>query len=155
MIRFADQRDIRAEASIIWAALFDLEVLKASIPGCQDMTGSPEMGYEATVTRKIGPVRMRFAVEFGISEVKPVQSLKLSGEGKGGIAGFVGGNARVRLEPLPTGTRIVYEVEAELSGWLTRLGGRTADRLVKRMADVFFNRFRRAVEGPEVPATLK
>ena len=36
------------------------EVLSQCIPGCQQMTGNPQDGFEATVVQKVGPVKATF-----------------------------------------------------------------------------------------------
>jgi len=40
-------RTIAADRATVWAALNDAEVLKACIPGCTELTGSPDQGFEA------------------------------------------------------------------------------------------------------------
>ena len=36
------------------------EVLKACVPGAQEVVGDPETGYTATVVQKVGPVKATF-----------------------------------------------------------------------------------------------
>jgi carbon monoxide dehydrogenase subunit G len=55
-MQLTDQRDIRAEPATVWAAILDPEVLKACVPGCESMTGTPETGFEAVVVQKVGPL---------------------------------------------------------------------------------------------------
>ena len=45
---------------IVWSALMSSEVLSQCIPGCQQMTGNPQDGFEATVVQKVGPVKATF-----------------------------------------------------------------------------------------------
>jgi carbon monoxide dehydrogenase subunit G len=91
------------------------------------MTGSPEDGFEATVTQKVGPVKATFKGRVTISNMNEPESLTLSGEGKGGAAGFAKGAANVRLEEIEGGTRLHYEVEASVGGKLAQLGSRIVD----------------------------
>ena len=58
-MQLVDSRMIGASPDRVWAALFDPDVLKDCIPGCQSMTGSLEGGYEAVVVQKVGPVSRR------------------------------------------------------------------------------------------------
>ena len=53
-------RDVIAPREVVWAAILNPEVLKACVPGCTEMTGSPEDGFEAVVVQKVGPVKATF-----------------------------------------------------------------------------------------------
>lgn len=141
-------REIRADRATVWAALLSPEVLKECVPGCQELTGSAEEGFHATVVQKVGPVKATFKGTVTLSEMNEPDSLHLAGEGKGGAAGFAKGGADVSLEDWEEGTRLSYNVEAKVGGKLAQLGSRVIDGFAKKMADQFFNRFQEAVEGP-------
>ena len=144
-----EERLISAPPATVWAALFDPEVLKASVPGCEELTGSRDEGFEATVKQKVGPVKATFKGNVTLSDIVEGESCTLSGEGKGGAAGFARGEARIRLTPEGDGTRLSYEVDAKVGGKLAQLGSRIIDGFAKRMAEQFFSRFQEAVEGPQ------
>jgi carbon monoxide dehydrogenase subunit G len=148
-MQLSDSRDIRAEPAIVWSAILNPEVLKDCIPGCQSLTGSVSEGYEAVVKQKVGPVSATFTGLVQLSDIVEGQSLRISGEGKGGVAGFARGGADVRLEPIPGGTRLSYSVEASVGGKIAQLGSRIIDGFARKMADEFFARFQDAVEGPD------
>jgi carbon monoxide dehydrogenase subunit G len=112
------------------------------------MAGSPAEGFEATVVQKVGPVKATFKGAVTLSDIVEGQSLMLSGEGKGGAAGFAKGSANVTLSDQDGGTLLSYEVEAKVGGKLAQLGSRIIDGFAKKMADQFFENFRSAVEGP-------
>ena len=59
-MHMSDSRTIAAPPEQVWAAILDPEVLKQCVPGCQEMHGSPEDGFEATVVQKVGPVKATF-----------------------------------------------------------------------------------------------
>ncbi|THH35900.1 carbon monoxide dehydrogenase [Aliishimia ponticola] len=142
---------IDADRETVWAALLDAEVLKQCVPGCQEMEGSPEEGFQATVVQKVGPVKATFKGAVTLSDMDAPNSLTLSGEGKGGAAGFAKGGADVRLEDEEGGTRLHYDVEAKVGGKLAQLGSRIIDGFAKKMADQFFESFQTAVAGPAAP----
>jgi len=152
-MQLSDTCDIKAPGATVWAAILDPEVLKACIPGCESLTGSVAEGYEAVVTQKVGPVKATFTGVVKISDIVEGQSLTISGEGKGGPAGFAKGGAKVAFAPIEDGTRLTYEVDAHVGGKLAQLGSRIIDGFAKKLADEFFTRFQDAVEGPsEEPA---
>ena len=143
-----DQREIKADPATVWAAILDPAVLMAAVPGCESMTGSPEAGFEAVVVQKVGPVKARFTGVVTLSDMVPEQGLTMTGEGKGGPAGFAKGGAKVTLEAIEGGTRLSYAVQANVGGKLAQLGSPIIDGFAKKMADEFFTRFQAAVEGP-------
>jgi carbon monoxide dehydrogenase subunit G len=161
-MNMSGERLIAAPRADVWAALNDPDVLKACIPGCESFEKTSDTSFAATATQKVGPVKATFKGEVNLSDVAPGEGYTISGEGKGGAAGFAKGGAKVSLsdaEP-PEGksgpaTLLSYEADAKVGGKLAQLGSRLIDGFAKKMADDFFNRFQTAVEGPsqsdEVP----
>lgn len=150
-MQMSDTREIKAAPSDVWAAILNPDVLKECIPGCTEVTGNRDEGFEAVVTQKVGPVKATFKGAVTLSDIVEGQAVTISGEGKGGPAGFAKGGAVVRLEPITDGTKLTYEVEANVGGKLAQLGSRIIDGFAKKMADEFFSRFQTAVEGPQEP----
>ncbi len=147
------ERTINAGRAEVWHALNAAEVLKACIPGCDELEKTSPTSFDATVTQKVGPVKVRFKGVVELSDIVEAESYTITGEGKGGAAGFAKGGAKVRLEDAGQGTLLVYEAEAKVGGKLAQLGSRLIDGFAKKMADEFFTRFQEAVEGPaEEPA---
>lgn len=145
-----DQRDIQADPATVYSALLSPEVLMECVPGAQEISGSPEEGFQAVVTQKVGPVKATFKGNVTLSDMVENTSLKIWGEGKGGAAGFAKGGANVQLEPLDDGgTRLIYDVEAKVGGKLAQLGSRLIDGFAKKMADQFFQRFQEVLEGTD------
>lgn len=147
-------RIIAADRGAVWAALNDADVLQACIPGCSELTGSPEEGFAATVTQKVGPVKATFRGEVTLSDIVPGESYTISGEGKGGVAGFAKGSASVRLSDAETGgTALHYDVQAKVGGKIAQLGSRLVDSFAQKMADQFFERFQARLEAPPAEAS--
>ncbi len=142
------ERHIALEPLEVWRALNDVEVLRQSIPGCKEMTGSVEEGYEAVVTQKIGPVKATFRGRVELSDIVEGRSYRISGSGKGGPAGHASGAADVRLDAHEDGgTRLIYAVEARVGGKIASLGGRLIGGVARKLADKFFENFQNAVEN--------
>lgn len=141
-------RQIAAPRAVVWAALNDAEVLKSAIPGCQSLTGSPDEGFTAVVKQKVGPVSATFEGQVRLSDIVPMESYTIAGEGKGGAAGFAKGQAAVSLADAGEGTLLTYDVKANVGGKLAQLGSRLIDGFAKKMADTFFQNFQTAVEPP-------
>lgn len=148
-MKLSDSRVINADSATVWAALLDPEVLKACVPGCTEMAGNAQEGFEATVVQKVGPVKATFKGAVQISDVAEPECLTISGSGKGGAAGFAKGGAGVRLEADGKTTILHYDVEAKVGGKLAQLGSRIIDGFAKKMADQFFENFSNAVGAPD------
>lgn len=143
-----DERVINADRATVYAALTSAEVLKASVPGAQEVTGTPEDGFDAVVTQKVGPVKATFKGGVTMSDMVENERLVIAGEGKGGAAGFAKGGATVTLADAEGGTLLSYEVEAKVGGKLAQLGSRIIDGFAKKMADSFFDNLQQQIEGP-------
>lgn len=146
------ERIISASRQDVWQALNDPEVLKACIPGCQELVHTSENSLEATVKQKVGPVSATFKGAVTLSDIVPGESYTITGEGKGGAAGFAKGGAKVALEDAEGGTKLSYDADAKVGGKLAQLGSRIIDGFAKKMADQFFDKFKETVEGPQEAA---
>ena len=118
---------INTDKATVWNALMSPDVLLKCIPGCKEMTGDPENGFEATVVQKVGPVKATFKGQVTLSDLILENSLKLKGEGKGGAAGFAKGEARVNMSEENGLTTLSYAVNAKVGGKLAQLGSRIID----------------------------
>ena len=146
-MKLSEERVIAATPETVWAGILDAEVLKECIPGCQELTGNPDDGFEAVVVQKVGPVKATFKGAVSLSDIVPGKSCRLSGQGKGGAAGFAKGGATVRLAPEGEGTRLSYDVDASVGGKLAQLGSRIIESFSKKLADRFFTRFQEVMEN--------
>lgn len=145
-------RIISVDRDTVWKQLNDAETLRLCIPGCEELTGSSEEGFTATVKQKVGPVRATFKGVVAIEDANPPHSYRLVGEGKGGVAGFAKGAAQVTLNTVPEGTELAYHVDAQVGGKLAQLGSRIVGGFAKSMADKFFARFEAVAEGRDPDA---
>lgn len=143
----AGERLILAPQNTVWSALNDPEILKACIPGCESLEATSESEMTAVAAIKLGPIAARFSGRIKLSDVDPPNGYTLSGEGKGGPAGFAKGAAKVRLAPVPEGTLLTYTVEAQVGGKIAQLGARLIDASAKSMADQFFTKFAEQVQA--------
>ena len=135
-----------ADRVTVWAALNNPEVLKNSIPGCQELEKVSDTEFTATAKVAVGPVKATFKGKVNLSDIDPPNGYRISGEGQGGVAGFAKGGAKVLLDEAENGgTHLSYDVEAQVGGKLAQLGGRLINGVAKKYADQFFKNFTQAV----------
>src|SRR6201985_2407535 len=135
-----------ASREVVWAKLNDAEVLKACIPGCEELNKTSDTEFQAIATTKIGPVKARVKGKVHLTDLDPPNGYKISGEGDGGVAGFAKGGATVALTEKDGVTLLTYNVEAQIGGKLAQWGQRLVNGAAKKLADDFFVRFAAAVK---------
>ena len=137
-----------ADKATVWARLNDAATLQAAIPGCESLEKTSDTEFAAVVKVKIGPVSARFKGKVRLTDIDAPNSYRIVGEGEGGVAGFAKGGATVRLAEVEGGgTRLGYEVEAQVGGKIAQLGARLVDGTAKKLAAEFFDNFAKALGG--------
>ena len=141
----AGEVQLNAPRAEVYKKLNDPEVLKACIPGCEQLDKLSDTEFQAISTMKVGPVKARWKGKVTLSDLDPPNGYKISGEGEGGVAGFAKGGAAVALSDKDGGTLLSYNVEAQIGGKLAQLGQRLIAGAAKKMADDFFVKFAKSV----------
>ena len=136
---------IPAPQRVVWDALNDPEMLKASVPGCESIERTGDNEYQVQMVARVGPVSAKFKGKLTLSDVKPPDSYSIAFEGQGGAAGFAKGGAHVRLAPEADKTKLSYDVKASVGGKLAQIGSRLVDAAAKKVADDFFRNFNQKV----------
>ena len=132
---------IPASRQVVWEALNDPMVLKASIAGCEELEQDGNGGFTAKVRAKIGPVSARFSGKVSIIDPDPPNGYRIEGEGTGGAAGFAKGGATISLEEDGSETVLTYAANASVGGKLAQIGSRLVDGTAKKMSEDFFEKF--------------
>ena len=132
---------IPASREKVWEALNDPEILARAVPGCEEIEKLSDTEFEATVVAKVGPVKAKFKGAVTLSDIDAPNGYTLNGEGKGGVAGFAKGSAKVSLVADGDGTVLSYTVDAKVGGKLAQVGSRLIDSTAKKLAGEFFGTF--------------
>jgi carbon monoxide dehydrogenase subunit G len=130
---------------IAWAALVDVKVLKACIPGCESIHAVSANEFSVTVVAAIGPIRARFKGKLELrrqGDAIPPESYSLHFDGHGGFAGHASGEAYVQLQPDAEGNTILqYAARATVAGRIAGVGAHFIDMAAQELADIFFTSF--------------
>ena len=144
---------INLEKQKVWDALNDSDVLKKAIPGCKEFKKNSETEFTATATNKIGPFNATFTGDIELKELNPPNRYKITGSGNSPV-GFASGEAIVNLEDYEGGTKLIYNVEANVGGKIAQVGSRLIDMTAKKMADIFFGKFSELIVPHTITAKL-
>lgn len=140
-MELSEEIRIAASRDVVYAALNDPEILKACIPGCEELIQHSPEDLEAKVVLKIGPVKAKFAGVVKLDNSQAPGAFSLTGEGKGGAAGFAKGGADVSLTEDGDETILAYEAKVEMGGKIAQLGSRLIQGTAKKLSAKFFKSF--------------
>jgi 2-furoyl-CoA dehydrogenase large subunit len=138
--------DLVATAEQVFAVLLDPKALSRVIPGCHALLSTGENQYRADVTIGIGLVKARYAAEVYLSDLRPPHSLALGGRGISSF-GSAEGAGNLRLESIPTGTRLHYDYSVAISGKIAAVGGRMLEGAAKIILRQLFEQLGRQAAG--------
>lgn len=136
---------IPLDRDTVFTALNDPEILKASIPGCQELVKHSDTQMTATIVVKFGPVKASFESDVTLDPSQGPEQFTLSGKGDAGMAGFANGGAVVTLAEQGSDTLLSYEVTIDVTGKLAQVGSRLMEGTTKRLAKKFFANFEAAL----------
>jgi uncharacterized protein len=153
-MKMSGEEIIPADIETVWRALNDPDVLQQCIPGCESITKKSATEMSARVVAKVGPVKAGFNGSVQLKDLKPPHSYRIEGKGEGGLAGAASGGATVNLQSVPGGTRMTYDVDAQVIGKMAMLGSRLIDSTARSLAGQFFDKFVKVAAGlkPAAPA---
>lgn len=144
------ERTLPAPREQVWEALNDPEILQQCIMGCEEIERHSETELSAKVTAKFGPVKAKFASSIELQDLQPPASYRLTGEGKGGVAGFAKGGAHILLEEQGDDTLLKYEADMQVGGKLAQVGSRLVSGTTNKIINEFFDRFEKIIKGEEL-----
>ncbi len=140
-MELTDEIRISAPRDVVYQALNNPDVLRECIPGCEELTQTAPDALEAKVVLKIGPVKARFAGAVTLDTSNAPDGFSLSGEGKGGAAGFAKGGADVTLTEDGDETVLTYTAKVDIGGKIAQLGSRLIAGTSKKLSGKFFTKF--------------
>jgi carbon monoxide dehydrogenase subunit G len=147
------ERLLSVDRATAWNALNDVQVLQASIPGCESLVATGAGTYELAIEAAIGPVKARFKGHIALTDVEAPHRYTLRFEGQGGAAGFARGEAKVSLDEQGSQQSLLrYAVNAQVGGRLAQIGSRLIDPAAGAMAEQFFAAFSNHLQAGGVGA---
>lgn len=140
-MKLAGSHDLPFQRRAVWEALMDPEVLSRTLPGCEQLEESGDNAFAGRLKVNVGPVRGEFRGTLTLSDLDPPQSYRMRLDGQG-PSGFMNGEGTVRLEVTDGGTRLHYDLDAQVGGRIAGVGQRVLDSSARSVA-------RQGLEGLE------
>lgn len=142
------ERLLAVPRQLVWVSLFDTEVLRQSVPGCESAVRESDTLYRLVTVIAIGPLKVRFNGTLNIADAQAPETCTLQFQGQGGPAGMAKGTAQVQLQVTAEGTLLTYAADAQISGKLAQVGSRLIESVAKKLSGVFFDNFEAALVPP-------
>ena len=142
---------IPASRAKVYDSLNDVAILKACIPGCEELVKHSDNELEARVVLKIGPVKAKFSGQVTLNTTNAPDKFSLAGAGDGGVAGFAKGGADVALIADGDNTLLRYTAKAETGGKIAQLGSRLITSTARKLSKAFFENFEKIMRGEMSP----
>lgn len=136
---------IPRDRQTVFNALNDTDILKASIPGCEELSRTEDDKLEAKIVVKFGPVKAGFLSKVTLNASGGPETFLLHGTGDAGAAGSAKGTADIKLDEQGENTLLRYEVKIDVVGKLAQLGSRLMEGTTKKLAKKFFSNFENAL----------
>lgn len=132
------EQTLPLEPAAAWDLLLNTDALARAMPGCERLTPIGPDEYEMKMKVAISSIQGLFSGKVRIADQSPPNAYRLHIEGQGKL-GFVRGSGLLSLSPDPSGTRITYEGEVQISGLIASVGERMLDVTTKMMIGRFFS----------------
>ena len=143
------ERRLETAPSVVWAALSDLDTVKRSLPGCQELSYRSKTALDAVVRVRIGAAATRLVGGVTILDRDPPRGCRLTFESESGAADAGSGTVCMRLLPTGDGTLVRCEINATIGGRLAAEDGGAIERAAQALAEGFLRRLAAQTTMPD------
>lgn len=148
-MEFGGKYLVSAPRQVVWKALNDTQVLKATIPGCRSIDWTGETTLELEIQVNLGLMQPVFSGDLELRDIIPAERYTLAGKGRGGLLGKAEAAADIVLTDAGHDTQLVFTAQGGADGGIMKFGKALIGSSAQRLIDGFFERFGEAM-GVEV-----
>jgi carbon monoxide dehydrogenase subunit G len=130
------ERWLPAPPEVVWDTLHDVDTLRATIPGCKELTQTAPNAFEGSASVGIGVIKGLYRGGLQLTEENPYSDACLVINARSGHA-EIRGSGNIYLEPSGEGTMVRYTGEARISGPLAAVGSRLLPSATKSLTESF------------------
>ncbi len=141
--------ELQVKRERVFQALIDPEVLRRTIPGCEQLEKIGENSYAATLKAGVGAIKGVFKGSVRLEDVREPEHYRLVVEGKG-QPGFLKGTGDLDLEEREGGATVIkYVGDVQVGGTIASVGQRMIQGAARMMAAQFFAKLEAEVKNRE------
>ena len=131
--------EIRLSAPVdtVWQALHDVDVLRATVPGCQELTQTSPEAFTGAATVGIAVIKGTYKGTLQLLEQREPEFARIAVQAKSGHA-EIRGEGELALEAVDGATLLRYSGDARISGPLAAVGQRLLPSASKNLTEQFF-----------------
>lgn len=126
-----------APVETVWHALHQVDVLRATVPGCQELTQTSPDTYTGAATVGIAVIKGLYKGTLSLLEQREPEFARIAVQAKSGHA-EISGTGELALEASGDQTLLRYTGDASIKGPLAVVGGRLLPSASKQMTEDFF-----------------
>ena len=130
------ERWLPAPPEVIWESLHNVDTLRATVPGCKELTQTAPNCFEGSASVGIGVIKGLYKGGIELTLEKPYSEACIAVNARSGHA-EIHGTGEIHLEPEGEGTRVRYQGEARISGPLASVGSRLLPSATKSLTESF------------------
>jgi carbon monoxide dehydrogenase subunit G len=132
----------------VWAALSDVDALKASLPAVETVEKTSDLAFKFAAPVTFGPFTTRFTGGWTLSDLDPPNGMKVTAAGDGGAAGTLQAVIDLVLHEDGASTKLSYRVDAAVDGKIAALDGALLENAVKLFAADFVQKLNAFLAQP-------
>lgn len=145
-MKISGTRVLPVSRPVTWSSLFDADLIRESIAGCESLEWISDHELEGKMTFKIGVVKAKFKIGLAITDIIAEESYGVEISSKAGALGFASGIAHVNLTDADEGCEMNYDAKIRTGGKIAQVGSRLINSLAKKKIDEFFDAFVAGIE---------
>ena len=126
-----------APVGAVWRALHDVDVLRATVPGCQELTQTSPETFTGAASVGIAVIKGLYKGTLTLLEEHEPDFARIAVQAKSGHA-EIRGDGELSLEASDGGTILRYKGDARVNGPLAVVGQRLLPAASKSLTDQFF-----------------
>ncbi len=140
-MKIIGSRNLPVSRSITWSSLFDAELIRDSIKGCEKLEWKSDNELAGKISMKVGAIRAKFSFLLTITDIVDEESYTAEFKSKAGVLGFASGSADVKLSDIEEGCQMDYDAEIKIGGKFAQIGSRLMNSMARDKINDFFDAF--------------
>jgi carbon monoxide dehydrogenase subunit G len=150
-LHVSGQHSLSAPPTEVWDALHDVRLLRAAVPGCDDLEQTGPGQYSGSARVGIAVIKRLYRGSVKLGAEVPPHSICIAVDARSGHA-RISGEGALSLEPAGAGTLVRYTGDVHIHGPLASVGQRLLPSASKSLTEQFFRNLERALNEDKEPS---